>query len=55
MPSRHPGGRIDDRRIVLPGEGRILATLPVEAPRGLHPCLEEAVTMMSLSFRRSSG
>ncbi|MBK1659317.1 hypothetical protein CKO45_13830 [Paracraurococcus ruber] len=43
-------GRIFYRRSVVTPDGTV-ATLWLEFPRALKPCLEAAVTMMSLSFR----
>lgn len=43
-------GRIFYRRTFLAPDGTV-ATLWLEFPRALRPCLEEAVTVMSLSFR----
>jgi hypothetical protein len=44
-------GRIFYRRTLLTRDAAKLATLWIEFPRALRPCLDEAVTMMSLSFR----
>jgi hypothetical protein len=43
-------GRIFYRRTLLTSRG-IEATLWLEFPRDMRPCLDEAVTVMSLSFR----
>jgi hypothetical protein len=48
--SGHMVGRIYYRRTLLTRAG-VLATLWMEFPTELRPCLEEAVTTMSLSFR----
>jgi hypothetical protein len=48
--SGHMVGRIYYRRTLLTGAG-IVATLWMEFPPELRPCLEGAVTTMSLSFR----
>jgi hypothetical protein len=46
-------GRIFYQRTFLSQAGRVIATLWIEFPRDMRPCFEEAVTMMSLSFRES--
>ena len=43
-------GRIFYRRTLLAEDGTV-ATLWMEFPRDMRPCLDPAVTMMSLSFR----
>jgi hypothetical protein len=43
-------GRIFYRRTLLTRDGDV-ATLWVEFPRDMRPCFEEAVSLMSLSFR----
>jgi hypothetical protein len=43
-------GRIFYRRTLLTSRG-IVATLWMEFPRDMRPCVEHAVTVMSLSFR----
>lgn len=43
--------RIYYRRSFLAGGGAVIATLWIEFPRALKPCLEAAVATMSLSFR----
>jgi hypothetical protein len=48
--SGHMAGRIFYRRTLLTSRG-IEATLWMEFPRDMRPCLDEAVTVMSLSFR----
>lgn len=45
------GNRIYYRRSLLAQRGTVVATLWIEFPRELRPCLEAAVAMMSLSFR----
>jgi hypothetical protein len=44
--------RIYYRRSFLARGGAVIATLWLEFPRALKPCLERAVATMSLSFRR---
>src|SRR6476620_4461148 len=44
--------RIYYRRSFLARGGEVIATLWIEFPRALKPCLEPAVTAMSRSFRR---
>jgi hypothetical protein len=46
------GNRIFYRRTFLSHRSRIIANLWIEFPRSMRRCFEEAVTMMSLSFRR---
>ncbi len=48
--SGHMAGRIFYRRTLLTARG-IEATLWLEFPRDMRPCLDDAVTTMSLSFR----
>ena len=43
--------RIYYRRSFLARGGAVIATLWIEIPRALKPCLERAVATMSLSFR----
>jgi hypothetical protein len=45
-------GRIFYQRTMLMRQGRT-ATLWIEFPRDMRPCFDEAVTMMSLSFREN--
>ena len=44
-------GRIFYRRTLLKPDGTAIGHLSIEFPRGMRPCFEDAVTMMSLSFR----
>jgi hypothetical protein len=53
--SGYVGGRIFYRRTFLSHGGRVIATLWIEFPPQLRPCLDGAVTMMSLSFRQGGG
>jgi hypothetical protein len=46
-------GRIFYRRTLLTTGSRIIGSLWIEFPRDMRPCFEEAVTMMSLSFRQA--
>jgi hypothetical protein len=46
--------RIYYRRSFLARGGRVIATLWIEFPRDLRPCLEQAVATMSLSFREAA-
>ena len=46
-------GRIFYRRTMLTQGSRVIGHLWIEFPRDMRPCFEEAVTMMSLSFRQS--
>ncbi|MGG5810226.1 hypothetical protein [Falsiroseomonas sp. CW058] len=48
--SGYMAGRIFYRRTLLTAEG-VAATLWMEFPRDMRPCLDHAVTVMSLSFR----
>ncbi len=48
--SGHMAGRIFYRRTMLTARG-IEATLWMEFPRDMRPCIDDAVTVMSLSFR----
>jgi hypothetical protein len=49
--SGHVAGRIFYRRTFLGRNGHVIATLWIEFPSELRPCLDAAVAMMSLSFR----
>ena len=46
--------RIFYRRTFLSQDRSIIATLWIEFPRDMRPCFDEAVTMMSLSFRAAA-
>jgi hypothetical protein len=45
-------GRIFYRRTMLSQGSRVIGDLWIEFPRAMRPCFEDAVTMMSLSFRQ---
>ena len=47
------GERIFYRRSFLSDRSRVIGSLWIEFPRTMRPCFEDAVTMMSLSFRPS--
>jgi hypothetical protein len=47
------GERIFYRRSFLSDRSRVIGTLWIEFPRHMRPCFEDAVSMMSLSFRPS--
>jgi hypothetical protein len=47
------GERIFYRRSFLTDRSRVIGTLWIEFPRNMRPCFEDAVSMMSLSFRPS--
>jgi hypothetical protein len=46
-------GRIFYRRTMLTQGSWVIGNLWIEFPRDMRPCFEDAVTMMSLSFRQS--
>lgn len=48
------GERIFYRRSFLSDRSRVIGSLWVEFPRTMRPCFEDAVSMMSLSFRASA-
>jgi hypothetical protein len=48
-------GRIFYRRSLLTTGSRIIGSLWIEFPRNIRPCFEDAVTMMSLSFRQAGS
>jgi hypothetical protein len=48
------GERIFYRRSFLSDRSRVIGTLWIEFPRNMRPCFEEAVSIMSLSFRPSA-
>jgi hypothetical protein len=48
------GERIFYRRSFLSDRSRVIGSLWVEFPRNMRPCFEDAVSMMSLSFRASA-
>jgi hypothetical protein len=48
-------GRIFYRRTLLTSGSKIIGSLWIEFPRDMRPCFEEAVTMMSLSFRQAGS
>ncbi len=47
------GERIFYRRSFLSDRSRVIGNLWIEFPRNMRPCFEDAVSMMSLSFRPS--
>jgi hypothetical protein len=47
------GERIFYRRSFLSDRSRVIGSLWIEFPRTMRPCFEDAVSMMSLSFRPS--
>jgi hypothetical protein len=47
------GERIFYRRSFLSDRSRVIGSLWIEFPRNMRPCFEDAVSMMSLSFRPS--
>lgn len=47
------GERIFYRRSFLTDRSRVIGSLWIEFPRSMRPCFEDAVSMMSLSFRPS--
>ena len=47
------GERIFYRRSFLSDRSRVIGNLWIEFPRSMRPCFEDAVSMMSLSFRPS--
>lgn len=47
------GDRIFYDRTFLSDKGRVIGSLWIEFPRTMRPCFEDAVTMMSLSFRQA--
>ena len=47
------GERIFYRRSFLSDRSRVIGNLWIEFPRTMRPCFEDAVSMMSLSFRPS--
>jgi len=47
------GERIFYRRSFLSDRSRVIGSLWIEFPRAMRPCFEDAVSMMSLSFRPS--
>ena len=47
------GERIFYRRSFLSDRSRVIGNLWIEFPRTMRPCFEDAVSMMSLSFRAS--
>jgi hypothetical protein len=51
--SGYIGERIFYRRSFLSDRSRVIGNLWIEFPRNMRPCFEDAVTMMSLSFRPS--
>ena len=48
------GERIFYRRSFLSDRSRVIGSLWIEFPRTMRPCFEDAVSMMSLSFRAST-
>lgn len=48
------GERIFYRRSFLSDRSRVIGSLWIEFPRTMRPCFEDAVSMMSLSFRPST-
>lgn len=48
------GERIFYRRSFLSDRSRVIGSLWIEFPRTMRPCFEDAVSMMSLSFRPSA-
>lgn len=48
------GERIFYRRSFLSDRSRVIGSLWIEFPRNMRPCFEDAVSMMSLSFRPSA-
>jgi hypothetical protein len=48
-------GRIFYRRTLLTTGSEIIGSLWIEFPRDMRPCFEDAVTMMSLSFRQAGS
>jgi hypothetical protein len=48
------GNRIFYRRTLLSQGARVIGELWIEFPRSMRPCFEDAVTLMSLSFRQES-
>lgn len=48
------GERIFYRRSFLSDRSRVIGNLWIEFPRHMRPCFEDAVSMMSLSFRPSA-
>ncbi len=51
--SGYMAGRIFYRRSLLTAGAAVIGTLWIEFPRGMRPCFETAVAMMSLSFRET--
>jgi hypothetical protein len=51
--SGYIGERIFYRRSFLSDRSRVIGSLWIEFPRNMRPCFEDAVSMMSLSFRPS--
>jgi hypothetical protein len=51
--SGYMGERIFYRRSFLSDRSRVIGSLWIEFPRNMRPCFEDAVSMMSLSFRPS--
>jgi hypothetical protein len=52
MVSGFMAGRIFYRRTLLTTGSTIIGSLWIEFPRNMRPCFEDAVTIMSLSFRQ---
>jgi hypothetical protein len=48
-------GRIFYQRTLLTSDAGVIGSLWIEFPRDMRPCFEEAVTMMSLSFRQAGS
>jgi hypothetical protein len=48
-------GRIFYRRTLLSQEASVIGDLWIEFPRSMRPCFDDAVTMMSHSFRQSGS
>jgi hypothetical protein len=50
--SGYMAGRIFYQRTMITQGSRVIGNLWIEFPRAMRPCFEDAVTMMSLSFRQ---